>query len=306
MSSRKFNNSLFFVTTLLLIVTGCTTTPESLQRISYVSAVDHSERNFLLYLPKTYGDEPDKKWPVLLFLHGHGERGNGTTELDYAMIHGPLYEAWIQKRDLPFIILVPQLPMFGMDTITSYLKDRTPDQIPKRLVSGTPQRKARPSINIPMQGSPSEANYPYENYGPVWGWEVVERDVMHMIKHVEQAYQADPSRIYLTGLSYGGFGTWYMASKHPEVFAAIAPIVGWGHIDLMPSIAQHKIPVWCFAGGRDRVIEEKYFYPGLNALEELGHPEVRFTIEADMGHGVWKRIYAGQDVYQWLLSHQKK
>ena len=94
------------------------------------------------------------------------------------------------------------------------------------------------------------------------------------------------------------------AEVHPDRFAAIVPVAGYGHPDLMPPIAAAKLPVWCFAGGRDEAVKVKYFYPGLNRLEQLGH-EARFTIEADMGHDVWARVYAGNDVYDWMLAHQK-
>jgi predicted peptidase len=157
-----------------------------------------------------------------------------------------------------------------------------------------------------MQGAVSSAEFPYKSYGPVMGWETVEQDLLNMLTYVNSNYSADTSRIYLSGLSYGGFGTWYLASKHPELFAAINPIVGWGHPDLMPSIAKHNIPVWCFAGGRDEVIRAEYFYPGLNKLEQLGNSKVRFTIEADMGHDTWTRVYAGDDMYNWLLQHKLK
>ena len=82
---------------------------EQLLRIPYHSETDQTDREYFVYLPKGYEEQKDKKWPVLLFLHGDGERGNGTTELDYVMIHGPLYEVWVQKRDLPFIMIVPQI-----------------------------------------------------------------------------------------------------------------------------------------------------------------------------------------------------
>ena len=71
----------------------------------------------------------------------------------------------------------------------------------------------------------------------------------------------------------------------------------------MPPIAEKKIPVWAFAGGRDRVVEARYFYQGMNELEKLGHKDIRFTIHADSGHDAWRRIYAGQDLYDWLLAH---
>jgi predicted peptidase len=70
-----------------------------------------------------------------------------------------------------------------------------------------------------------------------------------------------------------------MASKYPERFAAANPIVGYAHPDLIDSIADAEIPVWCFAGGRDLVVPVAYFYPGMNKLEELSAAEVRFTVE---------------------------
>ena len=63
--------------------------------------------------------------------------------------------------------------------------------------------------------------------------------------------------------------------------------------------------VWCFAGGRDPAVPVKYFYDGMNRLEQLGHREVRFTVEEDMNHNVWTRVYAGDDIYRWMLSHSR-
>jgi predicted peptidase len=280
---------------------------EQLLRKDYVSSIDEIKHQYFVYLPRGYHDQTDKKWPLMLFLHGNGERGNGRDELDYVLKHGPVYEAWIQKKDLPFIIISPQLPMLGMDKKgISYIDNRTPAQIPQRLLQGTPAR----APFIATQGSiqPAELITTMQNVPPLLpaGWEMVQQDLLQILMNVQQNYRTDTARIYLTGMSYGGFGTWYIASKYPDIFAAIAPVVGWGHPDLMAPIAQHKIPVWAFAGGRDTSINKKFFYAGLNKLEELGNPEVRFTIEEDMAHDVWKRVYAGEDLYQWLLAHSKK
>jgi predicted esterase len=81
-------------------------------------------------------------------------------------------------------------------------------------------------------------------------------------------------------------------------------VVGYPHPEQASAIAGAQIPIWCFAGGRDRAVPLRYFYPGLNQLEQLGH-RFRFTIEADMGHDVWSRVYAGQDVYAWLLRQTR-
>lgn len=289
-----------------LITVSCSTmiTPEKLLRVSYTSEIAGEERDYFLYLPKGYGDDSNKEWPVLMFLHGNGERGNGKDELDFSMVHGPLMEAWVQKRDLPFIIINPQLHMFGLDTMgIDYLTYRDPGNIPKRLDSGVPTREADFPTNGGMNAEVPVTEFSDELPLSEFGWDRVQNDLVGMLDYVLENYNSDPQRVYLSGLSYGGFGTWYMASHYSKRFAAVVPVVGWGHPSLMPSIADAKLPVWAFAGGRDYVIEKKYFYEGLNKLEELGHTEVIFTIHEDMGHDAWKRIYAGEDVYNWLLAH---
>jgi pimeloyl-ACP methyl ester carboxylesterase len=261
--------------------------PPQLLRVTRQSAATHAERDHYLYLPAGHATSPDKLWPVMLFLHGNGERGDAKADLDYLLENGPLYEAWIQKRELPFILIVPQLPMYGQDEKADYLKNRQRSEIPQRLLVGVPPRPTEFATPDPMTGAVTEELDPKATgYGPPMGWPELETDLLAMLDDVLQHQHGDPSRQYLTGLSYGGFGTWYLASKHPERFAAIVPVVGYGHPDLMPPIAAAKIPIWCFAGGRDGGVQVKYFYPGLNRLEALGHHDLRFTIEADMGHDV--------------------
>lgn len=277
-----------------------------LLRVPIQSKVDNKERDFFLYLPKGYDSEKNTNFPVLMFLHGNGERGNGKDELDYTMIHGPLYEAWIQKRDLPFIMIVPQLPMFGMDQKgLDYIDYRDTSWIPKRLIEGVPPRPQKFATPENMTGVVEADSFPNGMITLPVGWDKCEEDLIAMLDHVFTNYRSDKKRVYLTGLSYGGFGTWWMASKYPELFAAICPVVGWGHPDLMAPIASHKIPVWSFAGGRDNVVPAQYFYKGLNKLEALEHKEVRFTIHEDLGHDTWVRVYRGNDVYDWMLEHSK-
>ena len=90
-------------------------------------------------------------------------------------------------------------------------------------------------------------------------------------------------------------------SKYPDKFAAIAPVVAWGHPQLIPQIAQHNLPIWVFAGGKDLTVEKKFFYKGMAMLESLGHTKVQFTIHEDLGHDAWKRVYSGDELYQWFL-----
>ena len=91
-----------------------------------------------------------------------------------------------------------------------------------------------------------------------------------MVDRTIADFKGDAQRVYLTGLSYGGFGAWNLAARHPQKFAALAPIVGYGHPDHAAPIAKAKLPLWVFAGGRDPVVPLRYFYPVLNKLEALG------------------------------------
>ena len=321
-----------------------------LRRVSYMSAATGEEREYFVYLPAGYGEamergleglhgegavpgttgEPGEVsdisaagWPVLLFLHGNGERGNARDELDYVMIHGPLYEAWVLRRDLPFVIVVPQLPLYGMDERHDYIANRTPDMIPRRLDEGVPPRRQASVPAFPMDGAPSvdpaadsttdptanstadSKTMPYPPEGPPDGWYRLEQDLMDILDQVEEQFLVDADRVYLTGISYGGFGAWHIAARHPGRFAAIAPVVGYGHPDGVEPIARQGLPVWCFAGGRDAVVPPQYFYPAMNRLQELGHTGIRYTNHEDMGHDAWVRIYAGQDLYDWFLEHRR-
>jgi predicted peptidase len=276
-----------------------------LHRIPFTSNQDQSEREYFVYLPRGYHSEADKQWPVMLFLHGNGERGNGLNELDYVLTHGPLYEAWIQKKDLPFVIISPQLQMFDMDKRVDYISQRTPSDIPKRLDEGTENRGDALETNGPMSGSRAIKDMSKIDITLPIGWDLIEQDLLDILRHSHKNYKTNPKKTYLTGISYGGFGAWWMASKHPKKFAAIVPVAGWGHPDLMKPIAEHRIPTWAFSGGRDEAIKVKYFYAGINELERLGHT-IRFTNHEDMGHDAWRRVYNSVDLYDWMLSQELK
>ena len=236
------------------------------------------------------------------------KRGNGKSELGYIQIHGPLYESWVQKRDLPFIIIAPQLHMFDLDKQEiDYITNRTTESIPKRLKTGTPNRpKPRftyEKLNRIMNDTIPEARINFINK---YGWNNVQEDLISMIDSTLKNYKADDKRVYLTGLSFGGYGTWHTASKYPNKFAAINPIVGFAFPNLIKSIAEKKIPIWNIAGGKDKAVPSEYFYSGINKLKEFGHHKVRLTIHEDTDHiETWRRVYAGQDIYDWLLSHSK-
>jgi predicted peptidase len=275
-----------------------------LKRVSYQSARTGKQRDYFVYLPRGFAQS--KQWPVMLFLHGNGERGDGKKELDYVLVHGPLFEAWCQRRNLPFVIISPQLPMFGQGEV-DYIRNRTRDQIPQRLENWINQRPDPAGLRLaePMQGKLADEKLPDGPEGPPDGWNEIESKLLAMIDRTVADFKGNAKRVYLTGLSYGGFGAWNLAARHPDRFAALAPIVGYGHPDHAAPIARAKLPMWVFAGGRDAVVPLRFFYPALNKLEQLGHPEVRFTVEEDLGHMAWVRIYEGQDLYSWMLAQSR-
>ena len=275
-----------------------------LRRVSYQSARTGKERDYFVYLPP--GHAQKKAWPVMLFLHGNGERGDGKAELDYVLAHGPLYEAWCQKRDLPFVIISPQLPMFSMGEV-DYIKNRTLAQIPRRKADGVDPRPDERNVRSdePMRGTTRDDKLPDGPEGPVDGWNLIGDELIAMVDRTVREFGGDARRVYLTGLSYGGFGAWDLAAKHPEKFAALAPVVGYGHPNHAASIAKAKLPVWCFSGGRDPIVGAPFFYAVFEALEALGHKSVRLTNHEDLGHFTWVRVYEGQDLYSWFLTKSR-
>jgi dienelactone hydrolase len=286
------------------------TNPPQLLRAPYQSTVDNLERDYFLYLPKGYTQKTASKWPVLIFLHGDGQRGDGKADLDFVLDSGPLYEAWIQKRDLPFIMIVPQLPMFGLDGEhgPDYLRNRTRDGIPRRQDQGVPPRSAdmpARELSGPMRGAVAGKPLPVESELALLenvGWRKTDPDLINILDSVLAAYRADPQRVYLTGSSMGGSGVNYFASEYPDRFAAILSVVGFPLMDQAEAIARARIPAWYFSGGRDPEVKTEYFFATLNRMEELGSL-MRFTTEQDMFHDVWNRVFARQDVYDWLLQY---
>ncbi|MBK8046699.1 MAG: prolyl oligopeptidase family serine peptidase [Anaerolineales bacterium] len=276
-----------------------------LLRVPFLSTATGATREYLLYLPRGYGDDPARRWPVILFLHGGGERGDGLADLDYVLYHGPLGEAWIRGRDLPFVMIAPQLPVFGMDW---QLEGRDATPKPERRSGAPGPRPERPRPPQPMQraSDPAPAEYgiteAWGDEGFPDGWHRCHADLIGMIDTVLRDYRTDPDRVYLTGLSYGGNGTWTLATRFPDRWAAIAPICGDTNPAAVGVLAERQLPIWIFHGGRDNVIKPEWIYDVANALEEAGHKSVRLTIHEDLGHDCWSRVYAGSDLYDWFLD----
>jgi predicted esterase len=132
------------------------------------------------------------------------------------------------------------------------------------------------------------------------GWEP--QVIIRLIKGLQSQYKVDKERIYLTGLSMGGFGTWNIASKFPSVFAAIAPVCGGG--DTTQVMKLRHLPVWCFHGAKDNVVNPEQSYRMVRALKKF-NPDVKLTIYPDANHDSWTPTYNNDSLYTWMLEHKK-
>jgi len=197
---------------------------------------------YLLFLPEDYGKKR-QRWPLIMFLHGAGERGS---DLEKVKKHGP--PKIIEKqKDFPFIVISPQCPEDD------------------------------------------------------WWTEKVEV-LINLLDDIVSRYKVDKERIYLTGLSMGGYGTWSLASAYPERFAAIAPICGGG--SRVMAMRLKDIPIWVFHGAKDKTVPLKESEEMVNAIRNRGG-NVKFTIYPDAGHDSWTETYNNQKLYDWFLEHRK-
>ncbi len=124
-----------------------------------------------------------------------------------------------------------------------------------------------------------------------------------LLDEVVATYAVDVDRIYLTGLSMGGYGAWYLGINYPERFAAIVPIAGGG--DPEKACALKDVPVWVFYGAKDDVVLPEESEAMVNALKACGG-DVRFTLYPDAHHDSWTRTYDNPELYEWLLKHRLK
>lgn len=115
--------------------------------------------------------------------------------------------------------------------------------------------------------------------------------------------RVDPQRIYLTGWSLGGFGSWYTAETYPGFFAAVAPVSGGGDPEL--AYLLRGLPVWAFHGARDGNVSPQESIDMVQALRDAG-AKVKFTLYPDLAHDCWAETYGNRDLYKWFLANQRK
>ncbi len=218
---------------------------------------------YQVYVPAAYSSRTD--WPVILFLHGAGERGSDgllqtTTGLAPAIRADP--------TRFPAIIVFPQVP-----------KDSA------------------------WAGAPADA-------------------AMVALRQTMAEYRVDADRVYLTGLSMGGRGTWYLAYRNPSVFAAVAPICGWitpaprfTSLPVVPTDSGSQfdalarqlrsVPIWIFHGEMDRVVPVIGSREPAAALKAVGS-KARYTEYLGTDHNSWDATYASKEFVEWLFEQRRR
>ena len=206
---------------------------------------------YLLFLPKDYAARRGERWPLMLFLHGAGERG---TNLQKVAVHGP--PKIVRSRpDFPFIVVSPQCPE-----------------------------------------------------GEIWSNDAL----LALLAEVIATHRVDTNRVYLTGLSMGGYGTWSLGLQHPERFAAIAPICGGGEPIRVALSSKQRVAalkslgVWAFHGAKDPVVKLEESERMVTALKQAGVSDLELTVYPEAQHDSWTETYQNEKLYDWLLKHERK
>jgi len=207
---------------------------------------DQQSVPYLFYLPENFDSTSDRKWPVILFLHGRGEsRG----PLSIVAKWGPPRMA--RRGDkLPYILIAPQCPAASR-----------------------------------------------------WTDDDQQDGVIKLLDHISEKFPVDRSRVYLTGLSMGGYGSWKMAASHPDRFAAVSPICGRGN----PGDAARlvDVPIWVFHGTEDDAVPYRHSAEMVEAIRKAGGKKVRFTTLQHVSHNSWSAAYATPELYQWFDKHRR-
>lgn len=217
--------------------------PDPMTEASFRGVVQQTVAlDYLVALPDGY-ESSEEAWPLVLFLHGSGERG---TDLQKVKVHGPTRQI-VEGQRFPFILVAPQSPEGVW-------------------------------WNVPALGA--------------------------LLDEVEQTHRVDPDRIYVTGLSMGGYATWGLAEAYPDRFAAIAPVCGGGTPSLICPAAESGTKMWAFHGALDDVVPLERSLEMAERVRRCGG-DVRLTVYPDAGHDSWTETYANPELYTWMLAQRR-
>jgi predicted peptidase len=196
-------------------------------------------------------------------------------KLHYLLYLPPKYEKGTEKW--PLVVFLHGAGETGNDI------NKVKEHGPPKLV----EKKDFPFILISPQA-------------PTRGWNP--EAVNGLIDDVMAHYRVDPDRVYLTGLSMGGYGTWALAAAYPDKFAAAVPICGGGN----PSAAAKlkNLPLWVFHGAKDTTVNPVQSKTMVEAVKKAGG-NVKFTLYPEAGHDSWTEAYNDPELYKWLLSRRR-
>jgi predicted peptidase len=253
---------------LMAVTTAHAAPPDPLhgyteQSIRFTGGPYHDEAfKYLLLKPDPI--EPGKQYPVILFLHGAGERGNDNR---LQLKHFPETMSTAERRRrYPAFIIAPQCPAG------------------KRWVE----------VNWSAKRSSPQTAEP----GPTLGM------ALAALNQVLKTEPVDRRRVYLTGLSMGGYGAWDLGTRHPELFAAVVPICGGG--DEAKAAALKDMPVWAFHGSRDNVVPPARSQAMIAAIRKAGG-EPKYTELPGVGHDSWVKAYADESgLLDWMFQQAQK
>jgi predicted peptidase len=204
-----------------------------------------------------------RKYPLVIFLHGSGERGSDN---DAQLKWGVENFATDQNMMLhPAIVIAPQCP---------------------EKMSWSNFSRTRVSSEMRMLPDPSK---------PM-------QLVIELIHQLEKTMPVDTNRVYITGLSMGGFGTYDAIERYPGLFAAAVPVCGGGDVSKVSTIAH--LPIWIYLGSEDPAVNPSYSLDMLEALTKAGaHPG--FTQYPEVGHFSWLGAYSDPLMLEWLFRQHK-
>ena len=237
---------------------------EAYQRKVFVQGNDSLPYRILY--PKNFN--PEKKYPLVMVLHGAGERGNNNeAQLAYG---AKLF--WVNQDKYPAIVVFPQCPK---DSYWSNVNIVT-DENGKR------------TFNFRKDGEPTKA-----------------MDLLlGLLKELEKSGQVDKDRMYLGGLSMGGMGTFELLWRRPNTFAAAFPICGGGAPETASKYAKKLEGIWIFHGEADSIVPVEHSRIMAGAIEKAGG-KVKLTVYPDVNHNSWDYAFSELELLPWLFSQDK-
>ena len=223
---------------------------------------------YRILLPENF--EPTKHYPMVLFLHGAGERGNDNEK---QLVHGgKMFLEDSIRTKYPAIVVFPQCPQ------NSYWS----------------------SVNIKFDSSQNKRVFKFNNSAqPSKAMTMV----MDLYQQLRETLLPDSERLYVGGLSMGGMGTFELAYRMPQTFAAAFAICGGADTNIAPGIANTAWSV--YHGMRDNVVDPQFSLDMAEALKVAG-AEVRLTTYPEANHNSWDSAFAEPDFLSWLFNHKKK